>query len=134
MSRLQAVTLPSSPRLMSPSAETLPGALVLLAIVPPREAIGKVVMSQRHGLGVLFAPLRSGLLVVPDLPGRTRGVEENQVGWDVGVGGEHALRQADHRVEVEPLQQVGLDPRADAVAEQRSVRDDHRGPDRARRV
>src|SRR5690606_573569 len=63
----------------------------------------------------------------PDVAGGAGGVEKDQVGGDVGIGGKDAFAQAHDGVQVELLQQVGLDARADAVAEQCAVRHNHGG-------
>ena len=46
----------------------------------------------------------------------------------LGVGREDAVRQADDGVQVELLEQLLLDPGADAIAEQRAVGNDDGGP------
>ena len=54
-------------------------------------------------------------------------LEEQQVGADRGVGLEHGVGQADDGVEVALLHQMFLEPRLDALAEQRAVRQHHGG-------
>src|SRR3972149_4309167 len=63
------------------------------------------------------------MLVVPDFPRRSGAAEEEKVRGQAGVGGEHAVGQSDYRVEVELLQQLLLDPGADAIPEERAVGD-----------
>ncbi len=75
-----------------------PRALVLFAVVPPREAVRELLVLQRLRFAVVLAPLRQLLLVLPHVAGWTRAVEEEQVGWDAGVGREDAVRQAHDRV------------------------------------
>ena len=43
------------------------------------------------------------------------------------VRGEDSVGQADDRVEVELLDELGLDPRRNSIAEQRAVGNDHGG-------
>ena len=80
------------------------------------------------GLGVVLPAFGQRLLVVPDFFRRPGAVEEQQVGRDARVRREHAVGQPDDRVQVEVLEQFLLDPRADAIAEERAVRHDHRRP------
>ena len=72
-----------------------------------------------HRVGLL--PVGDAVLVEPDLLGRLALLEEQQVGADAGVGLEHAVGQPDDGVQVALLQQVLLEPRLDAFAEQRAV-------------
>lgn len=109
-----------------------PGSLILLPIVPPRQAAGKLLELDRLGLGVVLPAFRQGLFVVPDLPGRPSTVEEEEVGGDAGIGGEDPVGEADDGVEVELLEELLLNPGADAVAEQGAIGDDHPGPPRLR--
>jgi hypothetical protein len=74
-----------------------------------------------------FAALGQRQLVVPDGVGGAAALEEQQVGGDVGVGREHALRQAHDGVELELLEHLLLDDGADAVAKQGAVGHDHGG-------
>ena len=67
------------------------------------------------------------MLVIPDLARRPGAVEEKEVRRDAGVGREDAVREADDGVEIEPAEQLFLDPRADAIAEERAIRDDDGG-------
>ena len=103
----------------------LPSPLVLLAVVPPCQAVRELLELDRRGLGVVLAPLGQRLLVVPDVSRRAGAVEEEQVRRDARVGREDAVGQPDDGVQVELLQQLLLDARADAVAEERAVRHDH---------
>ena len=57
-------------------------------------------------------------------------VEEKQIGRDAGVRRKDAVGQADNRVQVEVLEQFFLDPRANAIAEERAVGHDHGGAPR----
>ena len=67
------------------------------------------------------------MLVEPDVPGRLALLEEQQVGADGCVGPEHRVGQADDGVKVALLQQVLLEARLHAFAEQRAVGQHHGG-------
>ncbi|MCY1466037.1 hypothetical protein D9M71_842600 [compost metagenome] len=67
------------------------------------------------------------MLVEPHLLGRRTLGEEQQDGLDPGVGVEHAVGQANDGVQVALSQQLFLDPRLDALAEQEAVRQHHGG-------
>ncbi len=108
-----------------------PGAVVLFAVVPPLEAIGEFLELDGLGLGVVLPAFGQRLLVVPDFFGRAGAVEEEEVRRDARVGREDAVGQPDDGVEVEFLEQFFLDAGADAVAEERAVRDDDSGAYRA---
>lgn len=54
-------------------------------------------------LGVILAAFRQRLLVVPDVPRRSRAVEEQEVGRDAGIGREHAVGQAHDGMQVDPF-------------------------------
>ena len=68
------------------------------------------------------------MLVVPDVFRRAGAVEEEQVRRDGRIRREDAVGEPDDGVEVVLLEQVFLDAGADAVAEERAVRDDDAGP------
>ena len=91
------------------------------------QAAGEFLELDRLRLGVVLSALRQRLLVVPDLLRRTGAVEEEQIGRDARVRREDAVGQADDGVQVEVLEQLFLDPRADAVAEERAVGHDDGG-------
>ena len=104
-----------------------PGAVVFLAVGPPGEAVGELLETQWVGLGVLFAAIGQGLLVVPDLAGGAGAVEEEDVGRDCSVGGEDAVGQADDGMQIEFGEQVFFNAGGDAIAEERAVGDDDGG-------
>ena len=105
----------------------LPGDFVFLALLPPVDAGLQVLEADRLGHRVGLLALGDAVLVVPDFLGRRALLEEEQVGADGGVGFEDAVGQADDGVEVALLQQVFLQPRLDAFAEQGAVGQDHGG-------
>ena len=86
----------------------LPGAVVLLALVPPGQAGLELLELERLGLGVVLPALGQRVLVVPDLLRRAGAVEEEEVRGDAGVWGEHAVGQPDDGVQVELLEQLSL--------------------------
>ena len=86
-------------------------------------------MLDADGLGhrVRLLPIGDAVLVEPDVFGRLALLEEQEIRADAGVGFEDAVGQADDGVEVALLHQVFLEPRLDAFAEQRAVRQHHGG-------
>ena len=109
------------------SSRNLPRVIRLAAIAPPFEKWLELLELQRLRLRVVLAPLGQRMLVVPHLRRRTGAVEEQDVRRDRRVRREHPVRQPDHGVEVEVLDKLLLDPRRDAVAEERAVRHDDPG-------
>ena len=71
--------------------------------------------------------LGDAMLVEPDVLCRLTLLEEQQVGADAGVGFEDAVRQPNDGVEVALLHQMFLEPRLDALAEKRAVRQHNGG-------
>ena len=69
----------------------LPCALVLLALRPPVEARLELIELDGLSLGVILPALGKGLLVLPDLAGRTGAIEQEQVGGDARVRRKHAV-------------------------------------------
>src|SRR5208282_1078796 len=88
-----------------------PRALVLLALAPPLNARSKLFKLDWLSLGVVLPPLWEGVLVVPDILGRSGPVEEQQVGDDRRVRREDAAWKPHNRVEAKLLQQFLLDAR-----------------------
>ena len=107
------------------SSGNFPGAVVLFALIPPGDAVGKFFELNRLGLGVVLPAFGQWLLVIPDIFGRPGAVEEDEIGWNARVGREDAVGQADNGVEIKVLQQFFLDAGADAVAEEGPVGHDH---------
>jgi hypothetical protein len=106
----------------------LPGALVFhaggkaICLAAPPGFLG-VEFFDADGLGlvVVFHARRVRVLVVPDvLCGLALG-EEQQVGFDAGVGRKHAIGQAHDGVQVALLQQLFFDAAFDAFAKQGAV-------------
>ena len=104
--------------------------VVLLAVVPPLDAVGEFFELDGLGFGVVLPAFGQRLLVIPDLLVGPRAIEEQDIGRDARVGREHAVGQTDDGVEIEFFEQFFLDAGADAVAEECAVRHDHsrRGP------
>ena len=96
-------------------------------LLPPVDAGLQVLEADRLGHRVGLLALGDAVLVEPDVLGRRALLEEQQVGADGGVGFEDAVGQADDGVEVALLQQVFLEPRLDAFAEEGAVGQDHGG-------
>lgn len=78
-----------------------PSVSVLDAVLPPGNTLGEVFVLHRLGFAVAVASLWQGQFIIPDFTGTGRvvfvgrtGVEEEQVGWNAGVGGEDAIGQA----------------------------------------
>ncbi len=76
-------------------------------------------------LAELLQPRRQAEFVVPDFLGGAGALKEEKCGFDIGVGGEGAGRQADNRVQVEALQQLLLDRGKSPTPEEGSLRHDH---------
>jgi hypothetical protein len=94
-----------------------PGTVVLLPLLPPLHARPEFVELKRHGFRVVLPTFGKRVLVIPDIPGRPRAVEENHIGGDAGIRCEYAVRQAENGVEeVELLEQLFLDAGANTVA------------------
>ncbi len=96
-------------------------------VAPPGFFGGEFLDADGLGLGIALVAGRIGMLVVPDFLGWRALGEEQQVGLDAGVGGEDAVGQADDGVQVALAEQLFLDPRFDAFAEQRAVGQDNGG-------
>ena len=110
----------------------LPGAFRCLAALafrpaPPVDAGLQVFQPDGPGHGVGFLALRHEVFVEPDVPGGLALFEEEQVGADGGIGPEDGVGQAHDGVQVALLQQVLLEPRLDALAEQGAVGQHHGG-------
>src|SRR5438045_138762 len=101
-----------------------PGALVLGSLPPPCLAAGELVEPHRPRLRVLLATVRWLHLVKPRLSRGTGLVEEQEIRRDCRVWLEGAIREPDHRVEIALHEQLFLDSRADASAEEHTVRHD----------
>jgi hypothetical protein len=100
--------------------ETLPRLVILLAL-PHHFFSLELLDAQRLRLRVALRAGGVRVLVEPDV---LRGLtlrEEEQVRLDARVRREHALRQPHDRVEVALLEQLLLDARLDALAEERPV-------------
>ena len=104
-----------------------PGCFVFLPLVPPVDTWLQMLEADGFGHGVGFLPLGDAVLVEPDFLGWGSFLEKKQICADGGIGLEDAVRQADNGVEVALLQQVFLEPRLDAFAEEGAVRQDHCG-------
>ena len=101
-----------------------PGSVVLFALVPPGDAVGKLFELDRLCFGVILPAFGERLLVVPDVFRGTGAVEEEEIRRNARVWSEDAVGQADDGVEIEVFEQFFLDAGADAVAEERAVGDD----------
>ena len=111
----------------------LPSLRAFFTGIPPRCRLCELLELQRRGFAVLLATIGQRQLVVPDGVGGAAALKEHKVGRDVGIWGEHALRQAHDSVQAEFLKHFLLDDGADAVAKQGAVGHDHGGaatPDR----
>ena len=104
-----------------------PCALIFLAARPPCDERGEFLELDGRGFGLVFPALGEWVLVIPDFARRPGAVEEKEVRGDAGVGREDAVREADDGVEIERAEQFVLDARADAIAEERAIRDDDGG-------
>ena len=129
MSRLHETRSPASSYLITSLADTRHAwSFSFRRFLEPFDAIGELLELDRLRLRVVLAAFGQRLLVVPDRLGRSGPVEEQQVRRDGCVRGEDAVGQPDDRVQVELREQLVLDPGADAIAEQRAVGHDDRGP------
>ena len=102
-----------------------PCSVVLFALLPPGNTVGKLFKLNRLRLGVVLPAFGERLLVVPDIFGGTGTVKEDEIGWNAGVGREDAVGQSHNRVEIEVFQQLFFDAGADAISEEGAVGDDH---------
>ena len=103
-----------------------PCSVILFSFLPPGDTVGKFFELNRLCLREVLPAFGQGLLVVPDIFGGPRAVEEQEIGWDAGVGREDTVGQSHNRMEIEILQQFFLDAGADAVAEEGAVGNDDR--------
>lgn len=81
----------------------LPRVVGILALLPPRDAIGEFLEMDGGRFGVILAAFREGLLVLPDFLRRSRTVKEQEIGRNAGIGRKYPIGQADNGVEVEFL-------------------------------
>src|SRR5262245_37203269 len=79
----------------------LPGAVVFLSALPPREAAGKFLELDWLRFGVVFPAFGQGLFVIPDFFRGMRSVEEHEIGRDARVWSEDAVGEANDGVEIE---------------------------------
>jgi hypothetical protein len=93
-----------------------PCLLIFVSGAPPRQARFEFIKFDGLRLGVIFPSIRQGLFVVPNLPGWSGAIEEQNVGGNSGVRREHTVGQAHDGVQVKFLDQFFLDARAYAVA------------------
>ena len=95
----------------------------------PHQSISGLELFKAHGFGlvVAFYAFRIGMFVIPDMLGRLAFGEEQQVGFDAGVGAEHAIGQAHDGVQVAFFQQFFLEAGFHAFAEEETIGQDHGG-------
>ncbi len=103
-----------------------PGVVVLFALSPPGDAVGKFFELERLSLRVVLPTFWERLLVVPNIFGGARTVEEEKIRRDTRVGSEDTVGQADDGVKIKVFEQFFFDAGADAVAEERAVGDYYR--------
>ena len=102
--------------------------LVLRAVGPPGLLGLELLDPDRLRLVVGLDALGIGVFVVPDLFCGFALLKEQQVRLDPGIGREDAVREPDNGVEVALGQELLLDPALDALAKERAVGEDDRGP------
>src|SRR5262245_58064998 len=107
-----------------PRALTLDAALARCA-APPRTAIRELIEAHRLRLRVLLTFLGRSDFVEPDLSCASRLLEEQEVGWDVGVGSEDTLGKTHDRMEVAFTKKTFLHARCYPVAKEQTVRHNH---------
>ncbi len=108
---------------------SLRGLLAPFATIsaPPVDTALEMIQPDRFGHRIGFLTFGHAVLVEPDVRGGSALLEEQQIGADRGIGLKYRIGQADDGVEVALLHQMFLEPRLDALAEQRAIGQHHGG-------